>query len=281
MLNIYRLTLILSLLFVYGNAQVTLSASIAASPTLFCSGTPIEFSAITEVTPSSYSWDIVPFKNVTHTEKDSSTVTVTFNTPGTYSVFLTAAHETATVTVLRIITVNRKAQSSFNQRLSNSGYPTELTLTNYSKYAIKNYWLIDNDFTNRDSSQNIVRYFTAGGSHTVTLLAFGTKGCNDTANYVFRISDSSSVVLPNVFSPNDDGVNDVFRPISTGILAMTAHVYTRDGVLISKWDKPNGFWDGRAFNGEACSLGEYVVIVEAIGFDGKQYKLKSIVTLIR
>jgi gliding motility-associated-like protein len=112
-------------------------------------------------------------------------------------------------------------------------------------------------------------------------VAYGVNGCNDTTSYKFRVSDSSSISLPNIFTPNGDGANDVYIPITRGISGLNAWVYNRDGVIVSNWDKPRGGWDGYSTSGEPCSDGVYYIVVNAFGFDGKVYKLKSSITLIR
>jgi gliding motility-associated-like protein len=127
----------------------------------------------------------------------------------------------------------------------------------------------------------VTKPYYKAGSYTVSLVAIGSKGCSDTADYTFRISDSSSISLPNVFTPNDDGVNDYFKPLMTGISSLTAYVYNRDGVLLANWDKVNGTWDGHTTSGMACSDGVYFVVVKATGFDGIVYNKKTSLTLIR
>jgi gliding motility-associated-like protein len=172
------------------------------------------------------------------------------------------------------------AKASFNASFSNNGYPADLLLTNYSSNSVKTYWQF-NDVALPDSATNTVKRYTQSGSYKVSLVAFGNKGCNDTSDYMFRISDSSSVVLPNIFSPNGDDANDVYRPITTGISLLNAWVYNRDGLLVSSWDKVRGGWDGHTTAGEECDAGTYFIILEAIGFDSKDYKLKSTITLVR
>jgi hypothetical protein len=62
---------------------------------------------------------------------------------------------------------------------------------------------------------------------------------------------------------------------------MKVNVYTRFGNFVYGWDTVNGFWDGHTTSGMACENGTYFYVIEATGFDGKSYKLKSFLTLIR
>lgn len=177
------------------------------------------------------------------------------------------------------LTLNRSAKASFNATFNSTGYPNELILTNYSSNSLKYCWKFNG--AENDSTTNVAKAYPASGNYTVTLEAFGAKGCNDTASYVFRISDSSSVELPNVFTPNDDGVNDFYRPITRGISSLNAWVYNRYGVIVCTWDKVRSGWDGHTTSGEQCADGQYFIVLEALGFDGKQHKLKGNITLIR
>jgi gliding motility-associated-like protein len=283
MLDVKRLTAILFIVTSLLRAQGQIIASIVTSPTLYCSNTLISFTSVTNVPAVSYTWGVVPGAGVTLLpDLHSPTITLSFASAATHSVYLTVVADDGTsYTALQVVRVSRRANASFNASLSNSGHPTDLTLINYSTGSTSNYWIFNNDTNTKHTTYNTSKTYDASGNYSVTLIAFGSKGCNDTASYSFRISDSSSVILPNVFSPNEDGVNDVYKPITTGILSMVARVYNRQGVLITKWDRVNGFWDGRNINGEACSPDEYLVILEAVGFDNKNYKLKGMVTLIR
>jgi len=164
--------------------------------------------------------------------------------------------------------------------LAATGHPNQLSLTNYSTNSLKNYWIYSGDGL-KDSSAFVIKDYPSSGSYTVTLAALGKNDCNDTLSYAFRISDSSGVTLPNVFTPNEDGVNDIYKPVTKGITVLNAYVYNRYGTLITSWDRVNGFWDGSTTSGLECGTGEYFIILEATGFDGKSYKLKSSITLIR
>jgi len=282
MRNLFKVTII-ALFSMCASAQVAPSASIVTSTTLFCTNVPITYSAQTTGTDLSYTWAVVPSKGLTSfTDLHSPTVTLTFTGTITYTIYLNVSDASGITSIKQTtVTPNRSAHASFNASLNSVGFPSELTLTNYSTYSLKNYWEFNNDSKQRDTSFSLQKEFSSGGSYKVFLFAYGVKGCNDSARYDFWISDSSGVTLPNVFTPNNDGANDVFIPITRGISDLRAWVYNRYGVLVCAWDKPKGGWDGHSTSGEECSDGVYFVAVDAFGFDGKIYKLKGTVTLIR
>lgn len=279
MRNLY-ITSLICLMSVCARAQIVPLFGIVTTSSLQCTGIPISYSAAVPPTTQSYTWSIQPVKGlVAFSDLNSPTLSVTFTTTINYTITLSVPNATGIAVTFITVSPNRKANASFNAALTNSGFPAQLMLTNYSTNSVKSKWLFNDAPV--DSSDNVVKNYAASGSYSVTLLALGTLGCNDTSTYTFRISDSSSVVLPNVFSPNGDDANDLYRPITTGISLLNAWVYNRYGLLIARWDKVKGFWDGHTTTGEVCDEGQYIIILEAIGFDGKDYKLKNTITLVR
>lgn len=78
-------------------------------------------------------------------------------------------------------------------------------------------------------------------------------------------------VIPNVFTPNNDGINDVFRIRSnSNVEALTVSIYNRYGGLVYRYFGLNGTWDGHTHAGEPCSDGTYFVKVEFTLTDGSK-----------
>lgn len=97
---------------------------------------------------------------------------------------------------------------------------------------------------------------------------------------LFNETDSvSHIVLPNVFTPNFDSINDVFKPHLDEITEMSFSIFNRYGNLIFETNKVKGFWDGRTTSGEPCKDGVYFCVLTATGVDGKKYKEKTFVQL--
>ena len=97
---------------------------------------------------------------------------------------------------------------------------------------------------------------------------------------LFNETDSvSHIVLPNVFTPNFDSINDVFRPYLDEITEMHFSIFNRYGNLIFETNNLRGFWDGRTTSGEPCKDGVYFCVLTATGVDGKKYKEKTFIQL--
>ena len=97
---------------------------------------------------------------------------------------------------------------------------------------------------------------------------------------MFDTNDSiSNIILPNVFTPNFDSINDVFRPYLDEIKEVNFSIYNRYGSLICETARVYGFWDGRTTSGEPCTDGTYFCVLNATGIEGKKYKEKTFVQL--
>ncbi len=258
------------------------TATIVSPSSTLCTDRVYTYSSnVSGSAPFAYTWSLTPSAGFTVvSDFNSPQIKIRFGSSITYSLSLLVADANGTVSTGVLTSVFKSARASYNASLTSNGFPVDLVLTNYSSNALSYTW----DFFGAVPSQtaaNIVQTFTTAGNYTVALIAGGSNGCNDTLRYNFVIDEISGVELPNIFTPNNDGANDVFKPITKGIKEIKVHIYNRWGNLMHEWTSLNGFWDGYTTSGIMCPDGVYFYVVEATGFDGKTYKLKNHLTLIR
>lgn len=99
----------------------------------------------------------------------------------------------------------------------------------------------------------------------------------------FSIEAASSVLnVPNAFSPNGDGTNDIFRVKQDykSIISFHAWIFNRWGKKLYEWTDITGGWDG-TYHGHDAPDGAYYVRIDAKGADGKKYNIKKAVNLLR
>jgi gliding motility-associated-like protein len=87
--------------------------------------------------------------------------------------------------------------------------------------------------------------------------------------------------MPNVFSPNGDGINDYFQPIAHNVSHFYCAVYDRWGKIVFEFQSTQDKWNGQTKNGSACPDGTYYYIVEAKDDNGKPYNTKGFLTMNR
>ena len=99
----------------------------------------------------------------------------------------------------------------------------------------------------------------------------------------FSISITNSMLeMPNAFSPNGDGVNDIYKAKENhkSIVEFHAYIFNRWGQKIYDWTDINGGWDG-TWNGKDVKDGTYYVLVKSKGADGINYDIKKDVNVLR
>ena len=92
----------------------------------------------------------------------------------------------------------------------------------------------------------------------------------------------SKLEMPNAFSPNGDGINDVYKAKSgyQSLVEFQATIFNRWGQKLYSWNDPAGGWDGK-FNGQDVKQGVYYVLVKARGADGRKFNIRRDVNLLR
>lgn len=90
-----------------------------------------------------------------------------------------------------------------------------------------------------------------------------------------------NVVVPNVFTPNGDGDNDVFSVRVDGFSELECVVYNRYGAQVYRFEGINGFWDGRTQTGLICVSGVYTYLIKASNADGSSETYQGNIHLVR
>lgn len=78
----------------------------------------------------------------------------------------------------------------------------------------------------------------------------------------------TSITIPNIFTPDGDGINDTFRIQSSGYDQLTCTIYNRHGEPVYRFYGINGSWDGFTHAGIKVTAGVYFVFLEASLSDG-------------
>ena len=155
---------------------------------------------------------------------------------------------------------------------------TNLSTSSISNLSITSVWSFGNGSTQTVSSvAPVSAVYNQPGTYTVTL--FASKGtCLESAQKVIKVELPSSITIPNVFTPNNDGVNDLFFLKSINLDEITIIIIDRWGHKIYELtsDKGNVAWDGKNQLGKEVAEGTYFYIIKAKGKDGSSYDKKRL-----
>ncbi|MBU0765933.1 MAG: gliding motility-associated C-terminal domain-containing protein, partial [Bacteroidetes bacterium] len=181
--------------------------------------------------------------------------------------------------------------------------PAEITFTDLSTGEVDSWWwrfydedgnlasfLENNESVTESRERNPILTFTEPGIYTVQLIIESEFGCDDIYVWgTFWVVAESSIEIPNVFTPNGDGKNDIFRPGCVTMQSVHGIIFNRWGKKVHEWTWNHGMdedlngWDGKVGKGNTeAAPGVYMFIIEGTGMDGVVYEpVKGTVTLVR
>lgn len=138
-------------------------------------------------------------------------------------------------------------------------------------------WIWDFGDGTTSTQQNNTHQFPTAGTYTVILGVTNANGCTDYDTVIVTINEG--ILIPNVFSPNGDGINDEFYIATSGLNEYKLEIYDRWGVKLFESGDPDVRWDGRTTSGQQCSDGTYYFILRAVA-PTADYSTTGFLTLI-
>ena len=145
-------------------------------------------------------------------------------------------------------------------------------------------------YRNEDGEDNpLIRFtdpeveytFTEFGQYTAMIeVSDRTGNCYQSMSFALDVAESF-LDVPNAFSPGTTpGVNDEFRVAYKSLVRFSCWIFNRWGQQIYHWTNPAQGWDGKK-NGKLVLPGVYFYVIEAEGSDGRHYKLKGDINILR
>ncbi|MES2138281.1 MAG: PKD domain-containing protein [Bacteroidota bacterium] len=224
--------------------------------------------------PYSYSW--VPAAGLNNAILANPTAnSVTTNT--VYYLTVTDAGGCTDLDSANVTILGTGLTANFSASPSQGIDPLFVQFTNQSVgYGLTYQWLFGDNGTSIIENPNHTFYNSADTAFNffVTLVATDTNGCIDTAILTAVHVDPTNInTYPNVFTPNDDGVNDVFKFDLGSLTLLKASIFSRWGEKMVEWSTPVGGWDGRTASGVMSSDGVYFFILTVM--DGAKKTLQK------
>ena len=106
--------------------------------------------------------------------------------------------------------------------------------------------------------------------------------CVDTAYAIVKIFTGGSVNIPSAFSPNQDGLNDIFYVLGGAGINIVKNfiIFNRWGQKVFETNNRKSAWDG-TFNGKLQPLDVYAYTLDVTFSDGKKFRKTGDITLLR
>jgi len=102
--------------------------------------------------------------------------------------------------------------------------------------------------------------------YTITVLS--VAGCLSSDSVTVHVVERPLVLFPNAFSPNGDGINDLYSIITRGDIAnFVFRIYDRWGEVLFETSNITDGWDGK-LNGKDLEMGTYVYSFQGVDSEG-------------
>ncbi len=251
-------------------------SSIERSDSVACSSMCTSFSAQV-VNGTLYQWDF----------GDGQTSTVGFpnhcyTAPGDYAVRLIVSNAGGckdTIKREHFIHINPKPTAHFYANTSND---LHVVFTDHSIGSIQHWlWQLGDSSLSSSDEKNPEFDYPDFGKYCVQLQVWDENNCSDIELQYIEFKPELTVYIPNAFSPNDDGLNDVFRIQGEPFKVLKFWVYNRWGEELFFTSDPSSGWDGRRMRDGNCSPQDtYIYKTEILGEHGEIQEMTGSFLLI-
>jgi len=256
-------------------------ANFVASEIEVCDPALISFTNLSEndENPMSFQWELGNERNSTQANP-----TIMYSEPGSYDVSLTVTGVNGCVNEYLIpgmIRVKRTPRAAFELSPDYTTFvDPEIYIEDLSDFATECMYSMGNGDT--VFAFDHVYIYPDTGSYTVTQILRNEEGCVDTAFANVRVDFGFKVYIPSAFTPNDDGLNDLFKIEGEDFEDFTISIYNRWGQLLyTSYDAQNG-WDGKTrLSNEVVPGGVYVYTIQLTSKLGIPYTYRGEVTVLR
>jgi gliding motility-associated-like protein len=162
------------------------------------------------------------------------------------------------------------------------GQPLQLTATTNDSTTNSYEWSPASYLDNPGISNPIAIFGEGVITYAYAVQATDPTGCFGIDSIHIKVYNvPPGIYVPNAFTPNGDGLNDTFKPITLGIKSLSLfRIYNRWGQLVFATSEIGKGWDGMV-NGAPQNAGNYVWIADGIDYLGKKVQVRGNVLLVR
>ncbi|MCR9290395.1 MAG: PKD domain-containing protein [Bacteroidetes bacterium] len=247
-----------------------------------CPPFEVQFNDINPAQIATYEWDF----GDGFFEEASFSTDHTYSESGIYDVTMTVTYFedcVSTLTKENLIEVFEIPNADFDFTLGQSvnGLP-EVQFSDQSEGNISE-WFWDFGDGTSSFNQNPIHEYKLPGEYQVVLNVTTFQGCIHSITQTVFVSSELNFYIPNVFSPNGDGVNDRFEIFPFGQFEnYKISIFDRWGGLMFESANPSEFWDGKNKNGQKAPGGIYTYMIEflPIELNPKRKKLSGDVLIL-
>ncbi len=201
------------------------------------------------------------------------------STAGNYSIQYTLVQGTCRDSSVRTVKVIQTPTASFsyNPMPGAAKEPVQFTYTGTTATQFR--WEFGMPIIGSDNIQDPKFAFPSAGFYNVKLWV-SNEGCLDSTEDLIEVVTNDTLIVPNVFTPNGDSINDCFGVVALGIKQFTIYIFNRWGGQVFEGNSVTQVWDGK-YKNNPCPEDVYFYVIEARAVTNHSYSLHGTVTLMR
>lgn len=152
-------------------------------------------------------------------------------------------------------------------------------INNLSEHATELEYVFSSGYTTHEWEPTYT--FPSVGMHTITQYATNEYACIDTASVDVYTFLEYNIWVPNVFTPDGDQLNDIFKPVCHNIESYRLQIYSRWGEQLFNQEGESPYWSGVNIDGSLCKQDTYVYYIEYFTPEKKFGRIEGFVILLR
>jgi gliding motility-associated-like protein len=242
---------------------------------LYCPNSPFQFIDLSTSTygpVSFWNWDFGDAQFSTSRNTSHS-----YSVGGVYNVSLISGNaKGCRDTTIKTLDVEKFMPDAGNDTIIVKGEHLDF----HAKGGISYYWTPAENL-NSVSIADPVGRFPEEGYFRYNVHVTSMNQCEGDDSIIVRVVGQASQFVPNAFTPNGDGVNDIFRPRAVGYRSVEFfRVFNRFGEMVYESKDFEEGWDGR-YKGNNADIGTYMYVLQMTDRFGKPETVRGDVILMR
>ena len=212
-----------------------------------------------------------------------------YSTAGSYNVSLTVTNGngcSATLKKAGMITVYTPPKAAFTyspQPVSILSPTVQFTDQSKDQYGIvTRLWNFGDGSDSTSKMENPTHTYQDTGSYCANLIVMNSHGCTDTTTNCLVVAPAFTLYIPSAFSPNGDGVNDVFQPVGKYVQSFEMYIFDRWGMQLYHTADITRGWNGSVRGGSNIAQEDtYIYKILVTDSQGIQHSYIGNVSIIK
>lgn len=253
------------------------NVAIQSSPTEGCEPFTVDFTSPLPTNDYAYEWNLD--NGIISTESNPQNTYM----EGVYDITLNVTDLNTlcegSLTMGNYITVLPQPVSGFSIASDQLWYGEEVIITNHSLNA--NSFLYEFSSGKISTDEEPIYAIPAIGDFTIWQFVSNDFECIDSTSLDLNIAYEHTAWVPNVFTPNENSINDYFFPVFTNIKSYQLQIFNRWGKQVFNAEGIEPKWDGLDVDGTKHKSDVYVYLITYTTLLDNEHELQGSVTLIR